>query len=102
VADDFRAAFVFVNDPRLAEIAPEAIAKRVYQELGYSAVFIADARALYDPEHPVLCLSTVDAAFFRVAPRDIWGPENNLRLANVDFLEFANAVDAGGVFRGFD
>jgi hypothetical protein len=31
--------------------------------------------------------------------RDV-GVENNLSLANMDFDEFADAVDADGVFRG--
>ena len=28
--------------------------------------------------------------------------ENNLSLANMDFDEFADAVDAAGIFRGFE
>jgi len=28
--------------------------------------------------------------------------ENNLSLANMDFEEFADSVDADGVFRGFE
>jgi hypothetical protein len=39
-------------------------------------------------------------AIFRVVPEEIWAPENNLRIANLDFADFANAADAGGVFRG--
>jgi uncharacterized protein DUF6924 len=31
----------------------------------------------------------------------MWGVENNLSLANMDFEEFADSVDADGVFRGF-
>ena len=55
-----------------------------------------------DPEHPILCVSAHDAevATFRVVPEEIWAPENNLRIANLDFADFANAADAGGVFRG--
>jgi hypothetical protein len=30
-----------------------------------------------------------------------WSVENNLSLANMDFEEFANAVDVDGLFRGF-
>ena len=39
---------------------------------------------------------------FRVAPAYMWSVENNLSLANMDFSEFADHVDAGGVFRGFE
>lgn len=34
--------------------------------------------------------------WFRVVLREAWGVENNLRLANMDFAEFARAVDAHG------
>jgi len=39
---------------------------------------------------------------FRVIPSELWGVENNLSLANIDFEEFADAVDRDGVFRGFE
>jgi hypothetical protein len=35
-------------------------------------------------------------------PAQIQGIENNLSIANMDFDDFAGAVDSGGVFRGFD
>lgn len=38
---------------------------------------------------------------FRALPSQIQGIENNLSTANMDFEEFANAVDKDGVFRGF-
>jgi len=31
----------------------------------------------------------------------LWGVENNLNISNMDWEEFASAVDEGGVFRGF-
>jgi hypothetical protein len=31
----------------------------------------------------------------------MWGVENNLSLANMDFSEFANHTDPDGVFLGF-
>ena len=101
--DDYRAELICISDPRLAAVAPKTIAKQVYQDLGHSPVFVADDRAMNDPEHPILCVSAHDAevATFRVVPEEIWAPENNLRLANLDFADFANAAaDAGGVFRG--
>ena len=38
---------------------------------------------------------------FRAIPSTIQSIENNLSIANMDFFEFANAVDEDGVFRGF-
>lgn len=38
---------------------------------------------------------------FRVISREMWGVENNLSIANMDYYEFADNVDPDGVFRGF-
>jgi hypothetical protein len=38
---------------------------------------------------------------FRVVPAELWGVENNLSIANMDFAEFAHHADPDGVFRGF-
>jgi hypothetical protein len=38
---------------------------------------------------------------FRVTATESWGVENNLSISNMDFFEFADAVDDDGVFRGF-
>ena len=39
--------------------------------------------------------------WFRVTLEEAWAVENNLSLFNMDFFEFASAVDDDGVFRGF-
>jgi hypothetical protein len=31
----------------------------------------------------------------------MWGVENNLSIANMDFQDFVDYVDLDGVFRGF-
>jgi hypothetical protein len=67
-----------------------------------------------DPEHPILAVHNDDpydgddpeftlprGATFRVIPSSISEPENNLRIANMDFEEFADSTDDDGVFRGF-
>lgn len=36
-----------------------------------------------------------------LSPLSLWGIENNLSIANMDFDEFADAVDEDGVFRDF-
>jgi hypothetical protein len=38
---------------------------------------------------------------FRSVPRGVQAIENNLLIANLDFRDFATAVDEHGVFRGF-
>ena len=55
------------------------------------------------PEKTLLVVPRAEepGRFIRVVVSEAWGPENNLRLANMDFVEFAEAADADGVFRGF-
>lgn len=65
--------------------------------------FIADRATFTNPERPVLAVDLSDepGRTFRVIPRALWGVENNLSIANMDFPEFADNVDPDGVFRGF-
>ncbi|WP_396159944.1 DUF6924 domain-containing protein [Flavobacterium sp.] len=64
---------------------------------------LADAETIGGVDHAVLCVDCVDCpgASFRVIPTEIWGHENNLRLSNMDFTEFASAAGPADVFRGF-
>lgn len=69
-------------------------------------VFLADSDTIADPEHSILAVDTSgDSAnfpAFRVHPSQMPSVENNLSLANMDFEDFASAVGADGVFRGFE
>jgi len=66
-------------------------------------MFMIDHIALSQPDYPILVvdLYTELGRTFRVIPAEMWGIENNLSIANMDFEEFADAVDSDGVFRGF-
>lgn len=68
-------------------------------------VFLADADTIANPEHSILAVDTtgdpVNFPTFRVHPSQMPSVENNLSLANMDFDDFASAVGADGVFRGF-
>jgi hypothetical protein len=101
--DGFCAYFAAVDDPEIGAQSPATTAAQVHVELGHSAVFFADAAALGDPAFPVLCVEgiTPSALSFRVIADHIWGPENNLRISNMDFEEFLAAAEPDGVFRGF-
>jgi Domain of unknown function (DUF6924) len=65
--------------------------------------FIVDQVALTHPEHPILVVNLFDepGRTFRVIPSEMWGVENNLSIANMDFDEFAVSADKDGIFRGF-
>jgi hypothetical protein len=108
--DGFQAYLGFVDDRRLDGATVEALLDVV--DRGY--FFVADTRTLADPEHPILVVNNVDpfedddpeftvqrGATFRVIPSEVWGPQNNLDLANMDFGEFADSTDDDSVFRGF-
>ncbi len=67
-------------------------------------MFVADSVTMRDADHPVLVIDLADepGRTFRVIPSEMWSVENNLSLANMDFDEFADAIDAAGIFRGFE
>jgi hypothetical protein len=100
---EFRAYVECVSDPAFDGFQPEQViaAAALGPYRGY--VFVVDPTTLTHPEHPVLVvdLSSEPGRTFRVIPSEIWGVENNLSLANMDFEEFADAADSDGIFRGF-
>lgn len=66
-------------------------------------VFAADRLSMLGDERTLIVVGrrTDCGRSFRVVLQEAWGPENNLRLANMDFADFTSAVDSDGVFRGF-
>jgi hypothetical protein len=67
-----------------------------------AVLFIVD-RAATEGDFPILVvdLSPEDRSPFRCIAREIWGVDNNLNLANMDWEEFAANADSDGVHRGF-
>ena len=101
--EGFQARFEFIDDRAYEGLTMEALVAAASGEDGPGFLCIADQRALTDPEQPVLVLDLYDepGRTFRVIPREIWGVENNLSIANMDYHEFADNCDEDGVFRGF-
>jgi hypothetical protein len=64
---------------------------------------IVDAVTVRSPEHPVLVVDLwrEPGREFRAVPATVQATENNLSIANINFAEFADAVDEDGIFRGF-
>jgi hypothetical protein len=80
----------------------EALTEAASRAKGYPCVFVADATAIGGPGYPILCIEArAPHRSFRVVAGELCGVENNLSIANMGFEEFADAVDADGVFRGF-
>jgi uncharacterized protein DUF6924 len=100
---DFQAYVTFVDDPAFDGLDIAHVQASVPPESYRSFLFVVDRETLQNPEHPivVLDLQGVPGRTFRVLPSAMWSVENNLSLANMDWEEFAEGVDADGVFRGF-
>jgi len=100
---DFRAYVECVSDRAFEGITSTEILSLVPEGWEHSFVFLVDRVALLSPEHPILVVDLREepGRSFRVVPREAWGVENNLSIANMDFSEFAANVDPDGVFRGF-
>jgi hypothetical protein len=103
--DGFLANLTFVEDrafeaAAVADLLAAAAAASQYRTF----MFVADGVTMREAEHPVLVIVLADqpGRSFRVIPSEMWSVENNLSLANMDFDEFADAVDAAGIFRGFE
>ena len=100
-ADGFRACLAIVEDRSFEGATPEQLAEAA-AGTGHVCLVVADAVAIGHDEHPLLCVDLRAARpSFRVVPGALWGVENNLALANMDYEDYAEAVDADGMFRNF-
>ena len=92
----------FIDDPKFEEVSPKQAGDMVKGLTRHTFLFLVDRRALEDTEHAIQVIDLADDfKTFRVIPSEIWGIENNLSIANMNFEEFADAVQPDGVFRGF-
>ncbi|RAO24841.1 hypothetical protein MED15_00599 [Micromonospora noduli] len=97
----------FVSDPKymgvsLHELVDAGNAASHEDRLTY--LFLADATTMADVERPLLALDLAEepGRTFRVPPRWYADVSANLTIANMDFAEFANAIDRSDTYRGFD
>ncbi len=102
---DFRAYVNFLSDPEYEGITTEQLLSLIPQNPYHTFIFIVDQVTLSQPDYPILVVD-LDLYYepgrtFRVIPSEMWGVENNLSLANMDFDDFADNVDPDGVFRDF-
>lgn len=102
-AAEFRAYVSFVSDPAFEGISSGELTSLGRHGPYRSFMFVVDRVSLTDADHPILVLDLTHepGRTFRVVPREMWGVENNLSIANMDFLDFAENVDDDGIFRGF-
>lgn len=101
--EEFRAYVDCVSDAHYDGLTIEQLTALALAGSGRSFVFLVDRLALTHPERPVLVVNLADepGRTFRVVPSQMWGVENNLSIGNMDFDEFADKIDADGIFRDF-
>ncbi len=99
----FRAYVDFVSDPAFKDITVEQLPSLLAKNSNHTFLFMVDRVTLSHPDRPILVvdLYTEVGRTFRVIPSEMWGVENNLSIANMDFAEFADAADPDGIFRDF-
>jgi hypothetical protein len=102
-ADEISPCLDFISDPVYANLGAVQLPALVSGESPRAYAFIVDRVALASPEHPILAVDLHDkpGRAFRVASSALAEVECNLSISNMDFDEFANAVDKDGIFRGF-
>jgi hypothetical protein len=100
----FSANVRFIDEGQNSELTGQELTQRVSGLNKYGCIFIADATAMSTSEHHVLVFDVTNPTgkTFRVIPSEAWGVENNLSLANMDYIEFYESADPDGVFRGFE
>lgn len=92
-----------VESPELADLTPDDLVR--LERAGYlSALAVADARSIRDLTVLFVDLNEYHEQVgrtFRAIPEEVEPIVANLSIANMDFFEFADNVDADGIFRGF-
>jgi hypothetical protein len=101
--DGFLANVAVVDDRRYEGLTSDQALDLIPVEYQHPLLVLADSVALASTERPLLVLDLQGerGRGVRVVAAQLWSIENNLSGANMDFEEFAGAVDEDGVFRGF-
>ncbi|MBA4023900.1 MAG: hypothetical protein C0482_16195 [Gordonia sp.] len=105
--EGFTADLVAVNNPVYRDVTVARLLEMIGEPPPFY-VFAADHQTLTHSEHPILAISIGGPQYpdehgqtVRVLPAAMASIENNLSLGNMDFIEFVEAADADGIYRGF-
>jgi hypothetical protein len=101
-AGDLRYILRFVSDPAHDAMTTDQVVAFA-ERTKHTFIFVVDRTTMTVADRPILVVDAFGRSgrSFRVTPAEMWGVENNLALANMDFEEFATAAGPDGVFRGF-
>lgn len=103
VGEGPQANLTIVDDLEFADLSPAQLVERLPADSHQTFFFVVDHESMTSEEHSILVVDVSDqkGQTFRATPEQVQRIENNLSIANMDFADFANAVDSKGVFRGF-
>lgn len=101
--DGFLPNVALIDDRQYEGLTPDQVLDLVPADYQHPLVVLADPVTVASTEWPLLVadLRAERRPWVRVVAAELWSIENNLAGANMDFDEFADAVDDDGVFRGF-
>ncbi|WP_262064330.1 DUF6924 domain-containing protein [Streptomyces sp. STR69] len=100
--DGFLANVALVDDRRYEGLTPDQALDLMHPAYRHPLLVLADSTAVTSADLPLLVVDLWGGGrCVRVVAAELWSIENNLSGANMDFEEFAGAVDDDGVFRGF-
>jgi len=101
--DGFLANVALVDDRRYEGLTPDQALDLIHPAYRHPLLVLADSAAVTSADLPLLVVDLRGGRgrCVRVAAAELWSIENNLSGANMDFADFAGAVDDDGVFRGF-
>jgi hypothetical protein len=93
----------FLDDTEYTDIRKDQLLGLIPPDYNHTFIILVDQMAISHPDHPLLVLDLYERSGqeFRAIPSQIQSIENNLSIANMDFEEFAGAVDKDGIFRDF-
>jgi hypothetical protein len=94
----------FLDDEGYSGINKEQLLALIPNDYNQTYIIVVDQTTISHPEHSLLIVDLFEENIgneFRAIPSQIQWIENNLSIGNMDFEEFAEAVDEDGIFRGF-
>ncbi len=99
----FLANVEFLDNAEYSGIYKARLLELLPKNYNHSFIIIVDRTSITLLDHPLLIVDLYERSGyeFRAIPSQVQAIENNLSIANMDFEEFADAVDEDGVFRGF-
>jgi hypothetical protein len=101
--ETFHAYVEFLESAEHRDISTEELLQTRLPDYKQKFLFIVDEACVSNPDFPILVVDLYKSRgrSFRAIPSQIQSIENNLSIANMDFEDFAEAVDKNGIFRGF-